>query len=165
LESVFTFDYLPFDSYSEVKMTKTIYKILIKYLKFFIMITVIIASGNAWGYAQAIGVQLLSDPGFEESIPNGSFPTSGAWAPSWLYDAGQICTTNAGRSGNVGLYIYTGSGGTGWRSDPYQAVDKTAAPGDVFTGEAWARSLSSWVAGSQMSVRLTLLDSSHSPIV
>ncbi|MGD2086785.1 MAG: Ig-like domain-containing protein [Candidatus Aminicenantes bacterium] len=146
-------------------MTNSIYKILIKCVKFFIITTVIVGIGSARVYAHEIGVQLLSDPGFEESIPNGTFPTSGAWAPSWLYEAGQICTTTAIRSGNVGLYIYTGSGGTSWRSDPYQAVDKTAEAGDVFTGEVWARSLSSWVSGSQMLVRLTFLNSFYSPIV
>jgi hypothetical protein len=146
-------------------MRNAIYKILIKCVKFFLITTVIVGIGNAGGYAHEIGVQLLSDPGFEESIPNGTFPTSGAWAPSWLFEAGQICTTDASRSGTVGLYIYTGNGGTSWRSDPYQAVDKTAEPGDVFTGEVWARSLSSWVSGSQMLVRLTFLNSSHSPIV
>jgi hypothetical protein len=146
-------------------MTSTFYKLSIKCAKLFVIITLIVSIGTAWGYAYEIGVQLLSDPGFEESIPNGTFPTSGAWAPSWLYEAGQICTTTASHSGSVGLYIYTGSGGTSWRSDPYQAVDKTAEAGDVFTGEVWASTLSSLVPGSQMLVRLTFLNSSQSAIV
>src|ERR1039457_6018708 len=43
---------------------------------------------------------LLRDGDFESSTPNGTFPDSGAWKPSWLGEAGAVCTTTAARTGN-----------------------------------------------------------------
>jgi hypothetical protein len=82
---------------------------------------------------------LLNDPGFELSYPNGSFPSSKFWMPSWEYlESGAICTSTAAHTGECGLWEYTGNLGVDWWSGQYQNV--SAAPGDVFTASAWVRS-------------------------
>lgn len=105
--------------------------------------------------------QLLRDPGFEESTPNGTFPDGGYWksasAGSGAY-AG--CTTTSAHSGSNGLWEYTGSGTSAWWSRVYQKFP--ASTGDVYTGSAWIRTPSgqSWVSGSLACVRIEFLNSS-----
>ena len=75
---------------------------------------------------------LLGDPGFEESTPNGNLPDSDYWVtvsegPAAL----SICTEDDGRSGN-GLYQYTGVDEDSYRTYIYQQLN--AAPGDLYQG-------------------------------
>ena len=106
---------------------------------------------------------LLNDPGFESSVANGTFPSSGAWEEAWVGgEAGAVCTTTAFHSGSNGLWEYTGTAGTDWWSGPYQ--DLTANPGEVYIGSAWVRSQSSWVSGSKACVRVTFLDAGKGDI-
>ena len=105
-----------------------------------------------------VAANLLLDPGFELSTPNGSFPSSGYWQSNWLGTGGGLCTSTGARTGGAGLWEYTGNPGTEWWSGQYQ--DVSAGPGDVFIGSAWVRSQSSWPAGSKALVRIELLDAS-----
>ena len=101
---------------------------------------------------------LLDDPGFELSQPDGSFPSSGYWDPAWLGTAGAVCTSTAARTGSVGLWQYTGVSGSDWWSGPYQE-DMAAVAEETFNGSAWVRSQPSWVNGSRALIRVTFLDS------
>jgi len=105
---------------------------------------------------------LVGDPGFELSTPNGTFPSSGSWQRAWLGTAGAVCTTTAAHTGSNGLWEYTGGATTDWWSAQYQ--DLPAAAGEVFAGSAWVRSQSSWVDGSKALVRATFLNAARSPI-
>lgn len=109
-------------------------------------------------------VELLGDPGFELSAPNGTFPDSGSWKKAWYpLNAGQVCTSTAAHTGRSGLWEYTAdSGGLSW-SGIYQQVQ--AAAGQKATGSAWVRTPpaglgGSWSNGSKACVRLEFLDQS-----
>nr|WP_320012383.1 hypothetical protein [uncultured Desulfobulbus sp.] len=121
-------------------------------------ISCIIHTGSS---AQA--ANLLNDPGFESSSPDGSFPNSGHWNSAWLGEAGAGCTTTAAHSGTAGLWEYTGTATTDWWAGPFQD-DITANEGEIFIGSAWVRSHSFWVSGSQALVRLTFLDKAKTPL-
>jgi len=99
----------------------------------------------------------LRDGQFEESTPNGSFPSSGAWQRSWLGEAGAVCTTTAGRSGN-GLWAYTGPNSSDQWSATYQEF--TCPPGTVLRAEGWVRTPpgEEWVKGSKAEFQVRFLD-------
>lgn len=111
----------------------------------------------------AAAENLLSDPGFELSTPNGTFPNSGYWKKAWLGTSGAVCTTTAAYTGSSGLWEYTGSVENSWWSGQYQ--DVAAVAGDVFAASAAVRSQSSWVGGSKALVRISFLDASRSELV
>lgn len=100
--------------------------------------------------------------GFQQSKPDGSFPSSGAWSPAWLMAAGAACTTTAVRSGGNGLWIYTGEETSAWWSGPYQTC--STVPGEVFTGKAWCRSLSTWTFDSRALVQVTFLSAASATL-
>ena len=109
-------------------------------------------------------VELLGDPGFELSTPNGTFPDSGVWKKAWYpLNAGQVCTSTAAHTGRSGLWEYTAdSGGLSW-SGIYQKFQAVA--GQKATGSAWVRTPpaglgGSWSNGSKACVRLEFLDQS-----
>ena len=57
--------------------------------------------------SNAYPAELLNDPGFELSAPNGTFPSSGYWKSSWLGGtAGAVCTSTAASSSSCGLWAY-----------------------------------------------------------
>jgi hypothetical protein len=101
--------------------------------------------------------ELLRDPAFEESQPNGTFPSSGYWQASWLGESGAICIIDAGRAGN-GLFQYTGNPTNDFWSAPYQ--DTAATPGQAFRGSAWLRTPPDqpWVEGSRARVHVAFLN-------
>jgi len=112
--------------------------------------------------AQGSG-QLLCDPGFEDSTANGTFPDSGCWKPSSAGGgAYAVVTTTAARSGNNGLWIYTGNESWAYWSRPYQQF--SAAPGQTYSGSAWICTPSGedWVGGSLASVRIEFLNDTGS---
>jgi hypothetical protein len=115
--------------------------------------------------------QLLGDPGFEESTPNGTFPNAicppafpedpdaRCWhACTSGSDAGAVCTSTAAHSGNNGLWEYTGSSTGGWWSGPYQ--EREASVSELYRAACWIRSDTDaggeeeWVAGSKALVRV-----------
>src|SRR5438128_1140942 len=100
----------------------------------------------AQGWSQSS--ELLGDPSFELSTPNGTFPDSGFWQPAWLGQAGSVCTTTAGRSGN-GLWEYTGASASDRWSGQFQQY--AGSPGSVYRGSAWVRSPAGqpWLSGSR----------------
>ena len=110
------------------------------------------------------GPELLCDPGFETSTPDGTFPNSGCWQPAWLYTAGPpLCTITAGFTGN-GLWQYTGVEPASWWSGPFQAF--TAAQGLGYRAAALLRCPPGqpWLAGSKALVRVEFRDDAGSLI-
>jgi len=107
--------------------------------------------------------ELLGDANFESSTPNGTFPSSGFWQPAWLGQAGAVCTTTAGRSGN-GLWEYTGSQASDWWSGQFQQY--AATPGLIYRGSAWIRTPPGepWVTGSKAVVQVWLIRSSGNDV-
>lgn len=108
--------------------------------------------------------QLLCDPGFEDSTPNGTFPDSGCWQPCTSGgQAGAVCTTTAACSGNNGLWEYTGEFITGWWIGPYQEIQ--ANPGEVYYGYCSIRTPDGegWVHGSKALVRVCFLSAQSPP--
>lgn len=104
-----------------------------------------------------IGTEILGDPDFELSTPDGSFPDH-AWQPAWApLESGAVCTTTAGRTGH-GLWAYTGSRPIEWWTGPYQQF--AVVPGAIYRAGAWIRTPpgGSWVEGSRALVRLLFLD-------
>ncbi len=107
--------------------------------------------------------QLLCDSGFEDSAANGTFPSSGCWKPASAGGGAYAgVTTTAARSGNNGLWIYTGAETYAYWSRPYQ--EYSASPGQIYSGSAWIRTPSgqSWVEGSTAKVRIEFLNNSRS---
>ncbi|MDI6735223.1 MAG: hypothetical protein QME42_03355 [bacterium] len=137
------------------------------------ILIILIIMGNLSDFAFAEG-QMLGDPGFEESTPNGTFPDSGYWKPASV-DGGAYakCVANevANHSGDKGLWNYTGGETWAWWSAPYQEF--LSAPGKIYNASAWIRQPDKnpyppydhvWVAGSEASVRLQFLNSYRSII-
>jgi hypothetical protein len=102
---------------------------------------------------------LLCDPGFEQSEPNGAFPDSGCWFSNAIGFGGAGCTTTAARLGHNGLWQYTGVPAVDWFSYSYQ--DANAGEGKRYFASAWVRTGSagsSWVEGAKAGVKLAFLD-------
>ncbi|MDO8488533.1 MAG: putative Ig domain-containing protein [Candidatus Omnitrophota bacterium] len=121
----------------------------------FIAVILLSFQGNAYS------AELLLDPGFESSAPNGTFPSSGKWSSAWYpTGAGAICTTTAAHSGSCGLWAYTQglTSGLTW-SGIYQEF--AAFPGQTATGSAWIRTPfgQPWGTGSKACVRIEFLNS------
>jgi hypothetical protein len=104
----------------------------------------------------AQGQELLQDGDLEASLPNGTFPTSGDWLPSYLGEAGSICVPS-GRTGN-GFLLYTGNPTNDFWTAPYQ--DVVALPGQAYRGSAWIRTPpgESWVPGTRARVHVAFLN-------
>lgn len=134
----------------------------------------LITLGSLSSFAFAEG-QILGDPSFELSTPNGTFPNSGYWNPA---DPGggadACCVANgvANHSGNNGLWDYTGNETWAWWSAPYQEFS-SVAPGKLYNVNAWIRQPHSnpyppydhgWVSGSEAFVRIEFLNSSKNLI-
>jgi exo-beta-1,3-glucanase (GH17 family) len=112
----------------------------------------------------SVAENLLCDPGFERSTPVGTFPDSGCWGSSTSNKAGgagAACTTTSARTGNNGLWIYTGSEGSSYWFRTYQ--EASASQGQTYRGSAWIRTPSAtiggeWVSGSKACVRVEFMD-------
>lgn len=105
------------------------------------------------------------DGGFESDSPNGTPPDGGAWKTAWLGEAGGVVTLTAARSGNGGLWAYTGQGtGDRW-SGIYQELP--AKPGLVYRAAGWVRTPANepWVPGSKAMVQVRFLDASGTDLV
>lgn len=106
--------------------------------------------------------ELLCDPGFELSLPNGTFPSSGCWKDSHAPGtAGAACTSTAAHNGSRGLWVYTGNEPGAWWSGPYQEFP--CQPGEKYEASAWVRVPAvgqggSWVSGSKAAVRVEFRD-------
>ena len=97
---------------------------------------------------------LLKDGDFESSVPNGSWPSSGAWLQSWYPNkAGAVATSTAANSGKCGLWIYTSNGQS--FSSPHQVVK--CKPLTKYKAQAWLRSPMSrnWTKGTIAFVRIS----------
>src|SRR5574340_1326098 len=96
--------------------------------------------------------ELLGDPGFELSTPNGTFPNSGYWKDSHAPGtAGAVCTTTAAHTGICGLWAYTGNEAGAWWNGTYQEFP--CQPGEKYEVSAWVRvpgtsQGGAWVSGS-----------------
>lgn len=123
---------------------------------------VVMLAGASMGHAD----NLMSDPGFELSTANGSFPDSGHWRPSWAPStAGALCTTTAARNDpGKGLWAYTGDEAAADWSGPYQEFPARA--GDVYSAQGWGRSQSAglWLSGSKALVRIQFLKRLRRPL-
>jgi hypothetical protein len=121
---------------------------------------VVMLAGASIGHAD----NLLSDPGFELSTADGSFPDSGHWKPAWAPStAGALCTTTAARNDpGKGLWAYTGDAAEAYWSGPYQEFPAQA--GDVYSAQGWGRSVSAepWQNESKALIRIQFLNASHS---
>ena len=73
---------------------------------------------------------LLNDNGFEQSEPNGGFPDSGSWKGLWQGFAGAGCTTSSARTGDNGLWQFSGLASDSQSSQVYQ--DVASWPGRIF---------------------------------
>jgi hypothetical protein len=125
-------------------------------LKCFILLAACFASSIICAHRSAV-VPLLRDGDFESSTPNGSFPDSGAWKPSWLGEAGAVCTTTAGRAG-AGLWAYTGTAAADIWSEIYQEL--SAKSGEIYSASVFVRTPEggAWVAGSKAGLEVRFLD-------
>jgi hypothetical protein len=109
---------------------------------------------------------LLCDYGFEQSEPNGTFPSSGCWLSDAIGFGGAGCTTTAARLGQNGLWQYTGISTADWSSVVYQ--DSPASHGKCYFASAWVRTGSasfSWVEGSKAKIKLAFLDISKNTLL
>lgn len=71
-----------------------------------VMLLCFLLSPLAAQSAYSLENNLLLDPGFEASTPNGTFPDSGFWKDSHApIEAGAVCTTTAKKDGAAGLWI------------------------------------------------------------
>lgn len=102
---------------------------------------------------------LLHDGDFESSTPNGTFPDSNCWKPSWLGQAGAVCTSTAARSGRSGLWAYTGIDLKDLWTATYQEFQ--AKPGEIYKASAWVRTPENapWAEGSKARIEVRFLDS------
>lgn len=99
---------------------------------------------------------LLKNGDFEESIPNGTFPTA-FWQPSYYPEtAGAVVTTTAAQNGKCGLWIYTSGGSS--NSKPFQDAACTAMKN--YKAEASLRSPKgqNWTKGTKCYISITFLN-------
>jgi len=100
---------------------------------------------------------LLCDAGFEQSEPNGGFPSSGCWLKNAGGEAG--CASFAARTGNNGIFQYTGFALDQLQSQVYQEFPSAA--GRRYFASAWARTGfagTSWLDGSRALLKVEFLD-------
>jgi hypothetical protein len=104
---------------------------------------------------------LLHDGDFESSTPNGTFPDSKFWKPSWLGKSGAVCTSTAARSGRAGLWAYTGVDPEDLWTATYQEFQ--AKPGEIYRACAWVRTPENapWVEGSKARIEVRFLDAAQ----
>lgn len=105
---------------------------------------------------------LLQDGDFESSVPNGTWPSSGAWISSWYpYNAGAITTSTAALKGNgkgnSGLWMYTSSG----YSFSRLCQEFNCEPLKTYKAQAWLRSPwnQSWTFGTKAYITISFLNS------
>jgi hypothetical protein len=129
-------------------------------LKRFLVLSVLMALANP-GLSRA--GNLLCDGGFEQSEPNGGFPSSGCWLVNSNGAAG--CAAFAARTANVGIFQYTGFALDQLQSQVYQEFPSAA--GRRYFASVWARTSfagTSWIDGSRVLLKVEFLDTAGSTL-
>ncbi len=120
--------------------------------KNFFIVTILVAVLTVFVLTKKIEAtdQMLANPGFEEVT--GSEPADWYIATSGG-GAGSLANFEAHRTGNRGLWIYTGWENWGEWSARYQEF--SSSPGKIYTGKGYVRSHpDEWVSGTKAFIRI-----------